>query len=77
MQRTRGCCGRQQITQDDLRLIVELTHSAPTTERLFRELLITMERWRRHRLKTARLFKPTALKEMRTLEALGVYGQTN
>ena len=67
--------GRTQINEADLMLIVELAiDSAPTTRaRLFRELInhggkmttVQVEM----RLDCS---KPTALKEMKTLEALGV-----
>ncbi len=67
--------GRSQIDQTDLKLIVELgIDSAPTTRaRLFREII-------NHggKMTTAQVemrldcSKPTALKEMKTLEALGV-----
>ncbi len=67
--------GRSQINVDDLKLIVELAiDSAPTTRaRLFRELVD-----HGGKMTTAQVemrldcSKPTALKEMKTLEALGV-----
>ena len=67
--------GRQQISRDDLRFIVELAiDSAPTTRAaLFRELVsyggVMTTSQIEKRLDCS---KPTALKEMRTLEALGV-----
>jgi hypothetical protein len=71
--------GRSQINVDDLKLIVELAiDSAPTTRaRLFRELVD-----HGGKMTTAQVemrldcSKPTALKEMKTLEALGVCGIT-
>lgn len=67
--------GRQQISQDDLRLIVELAiDSAPTTRaELFRELVAYGGVMTTSQIeKRLDCSKPTALKEMRTLEALGV-----
>lgn len=67
--------GRQQIIQEDLRLIVELAiDSAPTTRaNLFRELIdhggVMTTSQIEKRLDCS---KPTALKEMRTLQALDV-----
>lgn len=67
--------GRRQIDSDDLRLIVELAvDSAPTTRaKLFRELIDHGGKMTTSQVEI-RLdcSKPTALKEMRTLEALGV-----
>lgn len=67
--------GRPQISVDDLRLIVELAiDSAPTTRaNLFRELIDYGGTMTTAQIeKRLDCSKPTALKEMYTLEALGV-----
>lgn len=67
--------GRQQIGVEDLRLIVELAiDSAPTTRaNLFRELIDHGGSMTTSQIELSLdCSKPTALKEMRTLEALGV-----
>lgn len=66
---------RKQINIDDLRLIVELAiDSAPTTRaRLFRKLIDQGGKMTTSQVeKSLDCSKPTALKEMKTLEALGV-----
>lgn len=72
-------CGRTQITQDDLRLIIELAmDSAPPTRAKLLSLLIA-NGGKLHTHQVERLLdcaKPTALKEMETLKALGVCGIT-
>ncbi len=67
--------GRTQVSMDDLRLVVELaTDSAPTTRaRLFRALIDHGGKMTTVQVEIKlSCSKPTALREMRTLEALGV-----
>lgn len=72
-------CGRTQINHDDLRLIIELAmDSAPPTRAKLLSLLI-VNGGKLHTHQVERLLdcaKPTALKEMETLKALGVCGIT-
>ena len=68
-------CGRDQINEDDLRLIVELAvDSAPTIRaRLFRKLLDSEGSMKTSEVEKAiQCSKPTALKEMETLKILGI-----
>ena len=68
-------CGRKQINQEDLKLIIELAiDSAPTTRaKLFRKLLDNGGTMRTSEVETAlHCSTPTALKEMETLKILGV-----
>lgn len=67
--------GRPQVSVDDLRLIVELAiDSAPTTRAgLFRQLIDHGGTMTTSQIELCLdCSKPTAIKEMRTLEALGV-----
>ena len=68
-------CSRNQINKDDLKLIVELAvDSAPTIRaRLFRKLLDNEGSIKTNEVEKAlQCSKPTALKEMKTLNILGV-----